>query len=643
MLGYSLIHMKRFTLFFILLVAPYLLQAATAHQLIQLTDYVGVDYAEAVVDGKVVNPGEYAEMQDFSTAIVEQVNTLPDSVTSRQLTTQAEQLSRLVSDRASASEVKALSAKMRQLLISGYDINVSPRRAPDLVRARGLYAQQCTSCHGMTGQGDGPLANSLNPPPTDFLDRSRFRERTLLGLYNTITHGVQGTAMSSYPDLDENERWSLAFYVGQLATTAAEQAVGEQLWQQGKAAPELARLKTFTTLTPAEAEEKYSTSGLAIIAYLRAQPAGLFKAAVSDPLDYSRTRLAESLAAYRDGNWEAAYQIAIEAYLEGFELMEGNIDAVDSGLRKKIEDLMTAHRNLIRKQAPVNAVTDSLEQIDSLLITARAKLDNTLLSGKTAFFSSLIILLREGLEALLVIAALAAFLVKTDRRDGLVYLYAGIAGAFALGALTWIASNTVFDISGAQREITEGLAALFAAVVLFSVGFWMHSKTSATQWKVFIEGSMQKHLGRGTLWGLAGLSFIAVYRELFEVVLFYQALWMQSSVDGQQMIFTGLIVATVLLVLLAWLILRYSTRLPLRQFFAVSGIFMFVLAFIFTGKGIAALQEAGKIPSDPINIPAIEVLGIYPSLEGISVQLLLIVAAVFMLYRSETSMGKAVA
>lgn len=624
-----------------LLAVPYLSAAAAdLTQLIQLTDYVGVDYAEAVDNGEIINAGEYAEMQDFSAAIVEHVAGLPDSEVSRQLATQAETLNRLVAESASAGEIKSLTTSMRQALINGYDIAVSPRRAPDLAKARGLYSQQCAACHGMTGRGDGPLANTLNPPPINFLDRSRFRERTLLGLYNTIAHGVQGTSMQAYNGLSENERWSLAFYVGQLATTREEQAVGERLWKQGGATQELARLESVTTLTPAEVEANYGKDGLAVVAYLRARPASLFTATDTQPLAYSRTKLAESLATYRAGNREVAYQQAVEAYLEGFELVEGNIDAVDAGLRKEIEAAMTAYRNLVRKGAPVNEVQASLQQIDSLLTTAETKLDETALSGKTALFSAIIILLREGLEALLVVAALAAFLIKTGRRDALVYLYAGVAGAFALGAMTWLAANTVIDISGAQRELTEGFAALFAAVVLFSVGFWMHSKTSAVQWKAFIEHNLQKHLGRGTLWGLAGLSFIAVYRELFEVVLFYQALWMQATAEGQQMIYTGLIIAAALLVVMAWLILRYSTRLPLRQFFAVSGVFMFVLAFIFTGKGIAALQEAGRIPLNPVNMPGIEVLGIYPNLEVIFVQLLLVVVAVLMLYFSESGKGK---
>jgi high-affinity iron transporter len=633
--------MKRLIALLLLTACPWLANAANVEQLIQLTDYVGVDYSGAVENGEIINAGEYGEMQDFSSAIVEQVAELPPTDASRQLAVHAAELIQLVEGRADADAVKAVTATMRQLFISGYDVTVTPRRVPDLKAANALFSQQCVSCHGISGQGDGLLAASMEPPPTDFTDRQRYQDRTVLGLYNTITHGLEGTAMQPYTSLDEAQRWALAFYVGQLATTQEEQAAGDLLFQQLEDAHPLTQLDYVSTHTPAELNAVYGVDGVSVMAFLRGHPQEFYHTSSGTQLlEFSRLKLAESLAAYQSGDKDVAYELAVEAYLEGFELMEGNINAVDPGLRKEIEAEMTGYRNLIRKDAPLATLEAAVQQIEALLDTAVTKLEKTALSGKTAFVSALVILLREGLEALLVVAALAAFLIKTDRRDGLKYLYAGIAGAFVLGAATWVAANTYIDISGAQRELAEGFAALFAAVVLFSVGFWMHSKTSALQWQAFIETSLQRHLGTGTLWGLAGLSFIAVYREMFEVVLFYQALWVQSSQEGQGMIFSGLLVAAAMLVVLGWLILRYSTRLPLRQFFAVSGIFMFVLAFVFTGNGIAALQEAGKIPLDPINIPSIELLGIHSNIQSTGVQLLLVVVAVVMLYISESGKRK---
>lgn len=245
----------------------------------------------------------------------------------------------------------------------------------------------------------------------------------------------------------------------------------------------------------------------------------------------------------------------------------------------------------------------------------------------------MIILLREGLEALLVIAALAAFLIKTGKREGLIYLYGGLVVALLMGGVTWVVSTTLIQIGGASRELTEGIAAITAALVLFYVGFWMHNKTSAMQWKHFIESSIKKALNKETLWGIAALSFIAVYREVFESVLFYQALWVQTDQNGQGMIVYGLLLATAILSLLAWLIMKYSTRLPLRQFFAVSGGFMFILAIVFAGKGMSALQEAGKIPLDPVDLPSVELLGIYPNYQGLALQCLMLILASIMIIR----------
>jgi len=176
------------------------------------------------------------------------------------------------------------------------------------------------------------------------------------------------------------------------------------------------------------------------------------------------------------------------------------------------------------------------------------------------------------------------------------------------------------------------VAALLATTVLFYVGFWLHDKTSAAQWKRFIETNVRRALGTGTLWGLAGLSFIAVYREVFETILFYQALWVQTDSAGKTMALSGFGAGVAVLTVLAWVIMRYSARLPLRQFFSFTGILMFVLAVVFAGKGVAALQEAGYIPVNPVHFPRIDLLGIYPNLQGLMLQLALLLLALFLWY-----------
>ncbi len=603
---------------------------ASVQQLLQLVDYLGVDYPEAIQDGVVVNAAEYQEMLDFSAGILQQVEQLPEHAGKGKLIEQAQQLSGLVNQRVPATQVAALTGAMRVSLIKNYEVTVVPRKVPDLQHGQTLFSDNCAACHGAEGLGDGAQGINMQPPPTDFTEVERYRQRTLYGLYNTITQGVDGTGMRGYGELPDHDRWSLAFYVGQLAVHQGEVTAGET---EINNAPEhgLSSMETLTVTTPAEAETQYGSVGASMMAYLRSNPDKL-GGVVNSPLQFSRDRLADSLAAYKAGDKKLAYQIAVEAYLEGFELVEQGLDAVDGDLRLAIEKAMTTLRNNMRVGKPVAEVSTSVAQVDALLLLASDRLSSRSLSGNAAFAAALFILLREGLEALLVVAALAAFLLKTNRKDGMRYLHAGWVGALCLGFLTWLASVTLINISGASREITEGVAALLAAAVLLYVGFWLHDKTHAAQWKRFIDDRVKQALSSGTLWGIAGLSFIAVYREVFETILFYQALWMQVDTAGESMVLSGFGVGVFLLAILGWLVIKYSVKLPLRQFFSLSGLLMFVLAIIFAGKGVAALQEAGYIPVSPVNFPRIDLLGIYPNLQGLLLQAALLVLGLYLFY-----------
>jgi high-affinity iron transporter len=248
-----------------------------------------------------------------------------------------------------------------------------------------------------------------------------------------------------------------------------------------------------------------------------------------------------------------------------------------------------------------------------------------------AFASAFIILLREGLEAILVLAALIALLVKAGRRDALPWVHAGWILALLLGGLTWWLASTVVRVSGATREMTEGVTALIAAAVLLYVGFWMHGKSHASRWQEFLETRLAGALSTRTMRALGFVSFLAVYREVFETVLFYEALAAQAGPGSTMPLLGGLAAAAASLVALGWVIVRGSLRMPIGLFFGVSSILIGLLAIVFAGKGIAGLQEAGSLPVHSVNIPAVPLIGLYPSAEGLVVQtaLLLIVAGGF--------------
>ncbi len=620
--------MSRYLSLLLLLVVTGLARAGELQQLLQLIDYVGVDYAEAVADGQVINTGEYQEMLDFSAGIQQLVAGLPVDDTRTLLQGQAGKLAEQIVGKAAPAEISAVTADMRLVVINGYQVTAIPRQPPDLKRGAGLYMEQCASCHGAAGDGLGPLAAGMDPPPVNFLDHERYSQRTLYGLYNTITQGVSGTAMQSYHELSGADRWALAFYVGTLAADQAAQVADRESLFVDPALKPLLDVQKLTVTTPAEAVSDYGEAGGQLMAWLRAHPEMLFDQ--QSPLVFSRHRLDDVLEAYRSGDSKLAYQQAVAAYLEGFELVEQGLNAIDPRLRVEIEQAMTGLRVLVRQGIPFAELEASVVAIKHQLDLAGDLLGGRSLSGITAFTAAFFILLREGLEALLVVAALAAFLVKTEHRNNLHYLHYGWIGALVAGLITWWASVSLIEISGTSREVTEGLAALLATAVLFYVGFWLHDKTSAAQWKQFIETNIKRALSTGTLWGIAGLSFIAVYREAFETILFYQALWVQADQAGRSMALGGFGTGAVVLAVLAWLVMRYSARLPLRQFFSVTGLLMFVLALIFAGKGVAALQEAGYIPVIPISIPRIELMGIYPNLPGLLLQLGLLLLALYL-------------
>ena len=214
-----------------------------------------------------------------------------------------------------------------------------------------------------------------------------------------------------------------------------------------------------------------------------------------------------------------------------------------------------------------------------------------------------------------------AFLKKAERQDVLPYVHAGWATALAAGGLTWAAATYLVDLSGASREMTEGVSAIFAAVVLMAVGIWMHQKSLAGRWQAYVKEKLSSALNKKSAMMLFLLSFVTVYREVFETVLFYAALWTENN--GVYLL-AGLGTGLVILSAIAVLLLRSSARLPISQFFAFSSALVAVLAFVLMGKGVAALQKVGFLKATPIAMPQIDVLGIYPSMETITAQVLIL-------------------
>lgn len=591
----------------------------------RLLDYVAVDYPKAVSDGQVVNAGEYAEMQEFSAAVLDLLTALPASNAQPGLVDGAEALSLAIEAKSDASEVADQARSLASAVLAAYPMTLAPSDLPDLARAAELYGDQCAACHGVTGAGDGPGAAGLDPQPTAFTELERAQQRSLFGLYQVISQGLDGTAMASYADLPSQDRWALAFYAGAFAFDDATDQ-GRRLWTgDAELRARFPDLQTLTQTLPAALVAEIGEDNAShLTGYLRRHPEAISQQI--DNIGLVRTKLAQSLASYQAGDRRMAQDYALAAYLDGFEPVEPMLAARDRALLTRIEGAMSGFRASISVGAPVGDIEAQVDGLHELLDAAERALAPEEASVVSSFIGAFTILLREGVEALLIVVAMIAFLNKAERRDGLAYVHGGWISALLAGVLTWLAATSLITISGASREMTEGFGSLLSAVVLISVGIWMHGKSRADAWQDYIKAKLSSALSRGSAWFLFLLAFVVVYREVFETILFFVALWSQGA---HLAVLAGAGAAAAVLVLIAWGLLSYSKRLPISQFFAYSALLIAVLAVVLTGKGIAGLQEAGLVGFHALAwLPRIDLLGVYPSWEGFLAQLLALVILV---------------
>lgn len=592
----------------------------SAQTILHLLDYVAVDYPEFVKDGKILDEAEYKEQLEFANQAAILIKALPDKKERAEYQIRAQQLIESIEKKAEGVKIANLANSLRLDLIKTYEIKTAPASAPDLRHGTKLYEANCMACHGVTGKGDGAAGVSLDPKPSNFHDKDRMSQRSPFGLFNTISLGVNGTGMASYAQLGEQDRWALAFLVASLYMDKNVDVQGAALWKTGKWKKTFPDLRSLAMQTRLEVLKVHGEEAALVFDYLCKNPEVV--ATHVSPIEKTHLKLNESVELYRQGKHEPAYQMALTAYLEGFEVVEKKLDTVDGKLRIAVENEMVVYRNLIRADAAIGQVEQQAEKIHNLLKQSQRILEETQASSTTTAFSAFIILLREGLEAILVLASIIAFVIKTGRRDTLPYIHAGWIFALILGAATWVISQYFVTISGANRELMEGIAALTASVMLLYVGYWLHDKMHAKQWQQYINNQLASALNRKTIWAMAFVSFLAVYREAFETVLFYQTLWMEAG-DGQsEAILMGFGGAVFCLALVSWGIFKASVKLPLGLFFKITSTLLLVLAVVFAGKGVAALQEGGMISIYPINFPAIPLLGIYPNLQALSAQLI---------------------
>ncbi|MDR1656526.1 MAG: FTR1 family iron permease [Deltaproteobacteria bacterium] len=369
--------------------------------------------------------------------------------------------------------------------------------------------------------------------------------------------------------------------------------------------------------------------------------------------------LDKSHEAYVKGEPDAAFDLVNEAYF-GFYEKEGferNVKGRISGKRaSQVEYKFAVIKKKIRDGAPEAEVRVLLTELSDYLIEDAAKLDarvqqaqasTTEASGQTAkggkgaaapqqqasfgrdwaiFLAAFGTLLREGFEAILVIAAIAAYLYRSGNNKSIRVVYYASLAAIVASVLAAVALQYVFSsFSGAKQEVIEGLTMLLATVVLFCVSNWMFSKAEAEAWKQYIENKVQLAVTTGSAAALSTAAFLAVFREGAETILFFQGILTEAGTDTT-MVWAGFAVGCVALVIV-FILLRFGTmKIPLKPFFLGTSILMFIMSISFLGGGIKELQEGDALPTTMLEgFPTVELLGVYPTLQTLVPQIGLLI------------------
>lgn len=611
----------------------------------RLADVVSIavsEYVEGVVGGEVVRVEELTEARLFLEQARRAAERLGPEAGPR-IAPILDGLLQAVNELRPEAELRAGLTALRAELESvlGVSLDLFPAAPPSLARGAAVYQRSCLQCHGESGAG-GPLAPSLDPRPADLSDHDALRSTSVVDFYRKVNVGVAGTAMPGFAAaLDLDDRWAVALYAATLRYPQLDPAYRDVMTVQCS--------ECLLLLSDFQATASMSDDSLAVVLTARMSPTprdsewraltGYARAAAARELlggdralrasrvvARSKATVDAAVAAVRAGNRQLADTRAMDAYLI-FEEIETQVRARDAGAASRVEAAFAEFRAALAVGSGVDQAATRREvsaaldgALDRLIVGA---------SGFVLFSQSLVIMLREGLEAILIIGALVAFLTKAGAEQQKREIGWGVLAALGASGITAVGLATLFRSATAHQEALEGITMLVAAAVLFWVSYWLVSKIEVRKWQEFVRSQMQRALTSKRSFALVAVAFLAVYREGFETVLFYAALFTSAdgAVGGMTAIVAGMAVGAAALGAVYYLMQRYGVRLPLKPFFAITSTLLYVMAFSFAGQGVAELQAAGVISMTPLDwLPSLPILGIFPTLQTIASQLVLALA-----------------
>jgi high-affinity iron transporter len=461
-----------------------------------------------------------------------------------------------------------------------------PSAPLDTARGHVLFTTNCSSCHGDRGLGDGAASKSVGIPVPAIGSAKSTPELTSTLAFNVISVGVRGTPMASFSSaLTPQDRWNVINYIYTLRGTKL-------------------------VLPTASADATAAPGAAAAHSVL---------ALLDSALEFAK-----------NGQTADAGDRAFDAYI-AFEPLETPARARQPGLVASMERHFADFKGALRGKDL--SVAEKARAAIALDLPRVVELTRPTGSGLEAFFQSFLIILREGFEAILVIGAVVAFLIKTGNRNRLKSIWLGIAlGLLASGVMV-VVLKTVFSHLPTSSEVMEGATLLIAVGVLFSVSYWLISKVEAAKWQKFIREKVSTALDHGGGKALALVAFLAVFREGAETALFYQALFSEGNVAIPLSL--GIVAGFLALTVIFTLFYKYGVKIPMRPFFTITSILLYYMAFVFLGKGIRELQEGNVVPITVMpKMPSFPSLGVFPSLETTVPQIILLVLFIFMIVKT---------
>ena len=502
---------------------------------------------------------------------------------------------------------------VEDLVLAG-GLSRSPRVAPDLALGARVFQESCAACHGANGDGQSPMAHTMEPRPTNFHDADVMTGITPYKAFNTTGFGVPGTPMPGFPTLSEQERWSVAFYLFTLRLPACD----------GK--PPRTSLEKLANATDVELAQTYGEQHVPCLR--REMP----DVDVERSLLVTREHVEQALKLGASGDMTGARNALLDAYLKGLEPVELSLSARDPDLVLRLEKAFLATRLAAENKSP--HVQDEGRVLLSLLDEARRDSGDTM-SFLSVVWLTVLILVREGFEASIIIAAVLAMLRKMQAAEHARVVHVGWMSALVVGALAFIFGRHLMN--GANRELLEGFAGLFAVGMLLYAALWLNARANMSKFMGELREKMKGALGRGSVAGLFAISFTSALRESVETAIFLQGL----ALDSASGVLWGCVLGTVAITVLVLFVNRVGYKLPMKTLFKASTVLMVATAVMLLGKALHALQEVALVPIHPIRFVTVELLGVYPDAVSLVPQLVLAVVPLALVFIQRRRQGLA--